>query len=172
MANRSTLILTSASDYSFDLAGTGQYAWDYGFAVLWFALFEVTDQHLLNYEEDGETYLVPYLATSAIKAREKLQRRKTGLILFLTPSGGIPGLKELEGVIASAQGSIYLDAWEINSLGMEADFLAECSRNVDALNLQPVLEQAYIRQSDYSYKNFGKDGDHPHPYCGYPYNID
>jgi hypothetical protein len=169
MANRSTLIIAATPEYSSDRVGTGILAWNYSFAVLWFALFRVEDLKYLRHEQEDGVYMIPYLVSSAEEAKSNLKRRKESLLPLLTPSGGVRGLHALEAAMAQASGFVILDTWEIVSLGMKDSFLTQCIQNIDALNLEPVLEQAYIRQSVHSFRDYGEGGDDPQPYIGYPW---
>lgn len=182
MANRATLIFSLELDYSRDTAGAGSLAWDYAFAVLWLTLFRETDLQYLHYEEDDHVYKIPYLATTVMQAQANLNIRKLSLLPHLTPSGGLRGLAAMEVILdaAAKQGDKYviLDAWEIWSLGTTDLEILNYIESIDSNIFEPVFAQAYIRQTHFSYKNFDplgtgdQRGDHPHPYCGYPWTLE
>jgi hypothetical protein len=172
MANRSTLMFSADGVYSINTAASGVLAWNYCIPVLWFALFNQEDLRLHLHTESDKSWNMPYLITTANKARANLANRRDNLTKLLgrpkfNPyklkiAPGLQGLQTLEEVLEQAKDYVILDPWEIFTLGVsDLDKLMTKSITLmDSGKLQPLMKFASTRsdcEEDYQ------------AYCGYPW---
>ena len=174
MANRSTLMFSADGVYSIDTAASGVLAWSYCIPVLWFALFHQEDLRFHLHTEGDHSWNMPYLVTTASKARANLAKRRDSLTMLLglpkfnpyeleTPPG-LHGLQTLEKALEPARDYVILDPWELFTLGVSDldKLMTESITAIDSKNLQPLMKFASTRvDCDEDYQ----------AYCGYPWST-